>query len=52
MVNNSVNVDIYFWLFGDGSIFGEIVFVYIYVGDGDYIVMFIIENVCGADMLE
>lgn len=52
MVNISVNVDFYFWLFGDGSIFSVIVFVYIYVEDGGYIVIFIIENVCGADILE
>lgn len=51
-VNTSVNADLYFWSFGDGSTSSAIAPAHTYAEDGGYTVTLITENACGADTLE
>lgn len=51
-VNIVINVDVFFWLFGDGSISIDLNLVYDYDMAGVFDVMLIVENICGMDILQ
>lgn len=51
LMNESEDVDGFIWYFGDGNSSMEIEFGYIYVIDGEYIILLIVNSVCGIDIV-
>lgn len=51
LINDSEDVDGFIWYFGDGNSSMEVEFSYIYVVDGVYIIMLIVNSVCGIDIV-
>lgn len=52
LINDSEDVDGFIWYFGDGNSSMEVEFSYIYVVDGVYIIMLIVNSVCGIDIVQ